>query len=408
MRMWIYVVRRLILLIPIIIGVMTIVFALLSALPVSDQLLAHYGPAPRQRSWLYDNPIPCSLLNSSQNGSCTNPYYVTLIDKLGLNQPLPVQWAGFMVRSLTFQWGSVDNHSTAGQTIAIIQGQTVITVLSWFLPYTLELATFSLIIILAVSIPLGNLSAVYRNRPVDQAARIMSFSGYAMPSFLLGSLILLAFVLTAGPATHYVVHAPWCPTGEPTYNEVFGSWPVQACFPNGLYPSWLNQGYVSSPTGFPTVDAAIHGQYWLALDTVLRMILPALTIAFISIAGLLRFVRNSMLEVMNLDFVRTARAKGVPEKAVVKRHAGRNSLNVTITVLGLTFASFIAGFPVTEYVFGLHGVGYMLALSIQKTNAPVDFGLIFGSVLLFTFIVVIANIVVDVLYAYLDPRVRLG
>jgi peptide/nickel transport system permease protein len=408
MRMWIYVIRRLILLVPIIIGVITITFVLISALPVYDQLVAHYGEPPRQRPWLYNNPIPCSLLNSSQTGQCTNPYYENLIGKLGLNQPLPVQWAGYIYRSFTFQWGTVDNHSTAGQTVAIAQGQPVTTVLSWFLPYTLELALLSLAIILVVAIPLGNLSAVYRNRPVDQASRIMSFSGFAIPSFLLASLIIFAFVLVLGPATGYIVHSPWCTTGEPTYNEFIGSWPLQSCFANGLYPSWLNQGTISQPTGFPTVDAAIHGQYWLAFDTLVRMILPALVIAFVSIASLLRFVRNSMLEVMNLDFVRTARAKGVPESTVVKRHAGRNSLNVTITVLGLTFAFFIGGFPIIEEVFNLKGVGYILALSVQQTTAPADFGLIFGSTLLFTYIVVIANIIVDVLYAYLDPRVRLG
>jgi ABC-type dipeptide/oligopeptide/nickel transport system permease component len=103
--------------------------------------------------------------------------------------------------------------------------------------------------------------------------------------------------------------------------------------------------------------------------------------------------------------VRTARAKGVSERDVVRRHAGRNSLNVTVTVLGLTFAFFITGFPVIEYVFGLRGVGYLLALSIQT---PPDLGLIFGSTLLFTIIVVAANIIVDVVYAFLDPRVRLG
>ncbi|MGD0250329.1 MAG: ABC transporter permease, partial [Thermoplasmata archaeon] len=367
--------------------VMTITFILISSLPVVDQLTAHYGPPPqRGRTWLYDNPIPCSLLNASQKGECTNPYYIALLDKLGLNLPLPEQWAGYMYRALTFQWGTVDNHSTAGTTAAngLAAGHPVITVLSWFLPYTLELALLSLAIILAVSIPLGNLSAVYRNRPVDQAARIMSFSGYAMPSFLLASLLLMALVLGLGGWLGFGVHPPWCPSGESTYDEFVGSWPIQSCFAGGNYPSWLVQGAISSPTGFPTVDAAIHGQWWLAI------------------------VRNSMLEVMNLDFVRTARAKGVPESTVIKRHAGRNSLNVTITVLGLTFAFFIGGFPVIEEVFGLHGVGYLLALSVQQTNYPIDFGLIFGSVLLFTYIVVVANIIVDVLYAYLDPRVRLG
>jgi peptide/nickel transport system permease protein len=140
----------------------------------------------------------------------------------------------------------------------------------------------------------------------------------------------------------------------------------------------------------------------------LRLVIPALVIAFGSIAILLRFVRNSMLEVMNLDFVRTARAEGVPEHTVIKRHAGRNSLNVTITVLGLTFAGFIGGFPVIEDVFHLNGVGLLLALSVETSHGGIDFGLVFGATLLFTLIVVVANIIVDVLYAYLDPRVRLG
>ncbi len=136
-----------------------------------------------------------------------------------------------------------------------------------------------------------------------------------------------------------------------------------------------------------------------------RLLLPAIVIAYGTIAGILRFVRNSMLEVMNLDYVRTARAKGVPEAEVIRRHAGRNSLNVTVTVLGLTFAGFISGFPIIEFVFNLRGVGLMLAYSVQR---PFDYGLIFGSTLLFTLVIVVVNLLVDLLYAYLDPRVRLG
>jgi peptide/nickel transport system permease protein len=293
--------------------------------------------------------------------------------------------------------------------MSYIQDKPVTTVLSWFLPYTLELAALSLAIILLVAIPLGNLAAVNRNRPVDQSARILSFSGFALPGFLLASLALMGAVIALGSGTGFFVHPPWCPSGETSFAEFQGSWPVNTCFQltGNAYPSWLTDGYVSHPTGFPTVDALIHGENWLAIDSVLRMLIPAMTIAFGSIALLLRFVRNSMLEVMNLDFVRTARAEGIPERTVIKRHAGRNSLNVTVTVLGLTFAYFIGGFPITELVFQLRGVGYLLALSVQATNG-IDFGIVFGATLLFTFIVVIANIIVDVLYAYLDPRVRLG
>jgi peptide/nickel transport system permease protein len=414
MRMWIFIIRRVILLIPVIVGVMTITFALVSALPVDQQLIAHFGQPGPHDLWLY-NPT----LQPGQGGcppapnthTCTNQFYYNAIDQLGLNQPIPVQWGVYIYHSLTFQWGTVDNHSTAADVFPAIKGLPVTTVLSWYLPYTLELAAFSLFLILLIAIPLGNLSAVSRNRPVDQAARVLSFSGFAMPSFLLASLLLMGFVIVIGTASHpaWVTTTPWCPSGEITFSEFYGSWPSALCFgSSSLYPAWMGGGIHTTPTGFPTIDALVAGQYWLSVDTIVRLILPALAIAFGTIAVLLRFVRNSMLEVMNLDFVRTARAEGIPSKTVVSRHAGRNSLNVTITVLGLTFASFIGGFPVIEYVFHLNGIGRMLAYSIQESQGTVDYGLIFGTTLLFTFIIVIANIIVDVLYAYLDPRVRLG
>ena len=402
MRMWIYIVRRLILVVPIVVGVMTITFSLVSALPIQDRLISSFGAPPKNAPGGYSPTVPCSEIGINSSGNCTNPLYQRLTAKLGLNAPVYVQWGTYIFNSLTFQWGYVDNKSGASYDDSLIQGHSVAQVLGWLLPYTLELAMFALIIILIVSIPIGNLSAVYRNRPIDQGARVISFSGYALPGFLLGTFLLMAFVISLGPAFAGV--DPTCKS-EAFYLFFYGSWPQEGCFAAGLYPTWLGSGVITSPTGFPTVDALIHGQGWLALDTIIRMVLPALVIAYGTIAGLLRFVRNSMLEVMNLDFIRTARSKGVPENVVISKHAGRNSLNVTITVLGLTFAFFIGGFPVVETIFGLNGVGRMFVYALL---APYDFGLIFGSTLLFTFLVVFANIIVDVLYAYLDPRVRLG
>jgi peptide/nickel transport system permease protein len=412
MRMWIYILRRLILLVPVIIGVMTITFVLISALPVQQRLSSQFGQAPQRAPWIYEPLKPCP---ENPGQECRNPTYYYYLNKLGLNKPVPEQWGIYIFNSFTLNWGTVGNGSTAGATFQAAQGQPVATVLSWFLPYTLELAALSLAIILAIAIPLGNLAAVNRNRPVDQSARILSFSGYALPTFLLSSLALMVAVIGVGAGTGFFNHTPWCPAGETTWQEFTGSWPAatSGCFGlsptlgNNGYPSWLVGGFISHPTGFPTIDALIHGQTWLAADTLLRILIPAAVIAFAGVAGLLRFVRNSMLEVMNLDFVRTARAEGIPENTVVKRHAGRNSLNVTITVLGLTFAAFIGGFPIIEDVFKLNGVGLILALSVQATHG-IDFGLVFGATLLFTIIVVLANIIVDVLYAYLDPRVRLG
>ena len=416
MRMSLYIIRRLILLVPIIIGVMTITFVLVSALPINDRLIAAYGaPSPRT-SWIYDPilaPGTGTCPGPPNNQSCANPVYDRDVAALGLNQPIPVQWGIYLYHSFTFQWGAVSNHSSAGLLIPSIHGLPVATVLAWYLPYTIELAILSLVIILVISVPLGNLAAVNRNRPIDQGARVMSFSGFALPTFLLASLALTAVLIGIGANAGYLAHTPWCPSGEPLWNELTGSWPISSCFGGTggatSYPGWIhNNGIYTTPTGFPTVDALVAGNYWVALDTVIRMILPALVIAFGTIAILLRFVRNSMLEVMNLDYVRTARSEGIPESIVVKRHAGRNSLNVTLTVMGLLFAFFIGGFPIIEDVFNLNGVGLILAYSVQNSVGPVDFALVFGTTLLFTFIVVIANIIVDVLYAYLDPRVRLG
>ncbi|MGC2289116.1 MAG: ABC transporter permease [Thermoplasmata archaeon] len=385
--MWIYIARRLLLTVPVIIGVMTITFVLVSLVPLPTRIGAYIGPNARD----------------AKPGS---PVWNAAINTLGLNKPVPVQWGIYILNSLTLRWGFTDPHSEA--TIGANLGETsypVATVLGWYLPYTLELAALSLILILVISIPLGNLSAVYRNRPLDQGTRVFSFSGFALPTFLLAFIVLLGAVELSGGLT------ATCHGLSANYFDWYGSWPQPACLPGSPtnLPSWIGPHLETSPTGFPTVDALLHWNtpsgLYLAWESVKRMILPALVIAYGSVAGILRFVRNSMLEVMNLDFVRTARAKGVPERQVVNHHAGRNSLNVTVTVLGLTFAFFITGFPIIELVFGLRGVGYMLALSIQPLQ---DYGLIFGSTLLLTIIVVAANIIVDIAYAYLDPRVRLG
>jgi len=414
MQMWVYVVRRAALVIPVVIGVMTVLFVLISALPETQRTCSFYRPSGKTSPCT--TSIPCQ---GDPSKLCPNPVYQSAVNALGLNKPIFVQWAIYIGNALTFQWGYVAQGSglgtgEAGSGLPGLAGQSVASVLSNFLPYTIELALLSLLIILIVSIPLGNLSAVYRNRPVDQASRVMSFSGYALPAFLLGSFILAAATFAlGGPAAPSKI----CGGSSTVFLDFFGSWPQPPCKPlygtSNLgpfgYPAWLGiTGYISTPTGFPTVDAAIHGQYWLALDTLLRMVLPALVIAYTTIAGLLRFVRNSMLEVMNQDFIRTARAKGLPESAVIKKHAGRNSLNVTITVLGLTFAGFVTGFPVVEIVFNLWGVGRIYAFSVVGGVNEWDFGVLFGTTLLFTYLVVAANIIVDIMYAYLDPRVRLG
>ncbi|HKS59405.1 MAG TPA: ABC transporter permease [Thermoplasmata archaeon] len=399
MKMWVYLARRALLLVPVVIGVMTITFILVSQVPVQERLLAFLGPSKHG----YAPQVPCNQLNPGANSSllCDNPAYFRGIHELGLDKPAFVQWGIWIYNSFTLNWGNTSTFSQATESLGLGGSNYVVVVLSWYLPYTLELAAVSLLLIIGLSIPIGNYSAVYRNRPFDQGARVVSFAGYSLPTFLLSILLLMAGTFALGG------FIPICHNQSTPFEQIYGSWPPPACLPGQplTLPSWIDTHGATHPTYFPTVDALIHGNVYLAVQSLQRLILPALAIAYGSVAGILRFVRNSMLEVMNLDYIRTAHAKGVPEGQVVRKHAGRNSLNVTVTVLGLTFAGFISGFPIIESVFGLRGIGRALAYSILP---PIDLGLIFGSTLLFTFIVVIANLIVDVLYAYLDPRVRLG
>lgn len=401
MKMHVYVIRRILLLIPVLLGVMTITFIMVSAIPVEQRLSSQYGTS-KFGSGPY---VLCSRFGLvSPNGSrfCPNPWYWNGIRDLGLNEPLPVQWARYMYDIFTGQWGYTSAHSLL-PTVGIPGGTPVLTVLSWYLPYTLELAVLALAMIWVLSFPIGNRAAVRRNRPFDQGARVLSFSGYAIPIFLLSSGVLLGAVLLTGGFVHICkgVATPWdLWYGLPPDTSGY------ACPPyNGVQPSWIGQFGQTSPTHFPTIDAFIHGDWLIGLDTIRRLLLPAFTVAFGSVAGILRFVRNSMLEVLSLDYIKHARAIGVPERQVISRHAGRNAINVTLTVLGITFAYFMAGFPITELIFGLRGIGLLFTYSVRP---PYDFGVIFGTTIVFTIIVVAANIIVDVLYAYLDPRVRLG
>jgi dipeptide transport system permease protein len=396
MKMSVYIIRRALLLVPVIIGVMTITFVIVQGIPVSERVSSYYLCSGHGAASPCTPTVPCAQ-GSTQ--LCANPAYQAAVHQLGYDQPVWNQWATYIYHSLTLNWGYTGAQSEASHAFALTGQTPVATVLSYFLPYTLELAAISLFMILALAIPIGNYSAVYRNRPVDQAARVLSFSGFALPGFLLAILALTAITLISGG------FGAVCNGTSTPYAEWHGSWPDLGCIPGGQYPSWMGSYLQTTPTGFPTVDAALHQNWFLAWESVKRMLVPALVITFGGIAGILRFVRNSMLEVMNLDFVRTARAKGVTERQVISRHAGRNSLNVTVTVLGLTFAGFIGGFPIIESIFGLRGIGLVLTFAIQP---QFDYGLIFGTTLLFTIIVVLANIIVDILYAYLDPRVRLG
>jgi ABC-type dipeptide/oligopeptide/nickel transport system permease component len=402
-RLWLYVVRRAIIAVPVLIGVMTIMFVLASALPTQQRLEAQFGTPSLHDPWAYQPTRPCPPPNT--NRACSNPGYYVYLDRLGLNQPIPVQWAHYLGTLFGGQWGKVGNGSTAGTVVPDIGGSPVLSVLLSVAPYSLELGILAGAILIALGIPLGVWAAANRNQASDVGVRSLVLTFRALPTFLLGNLFLLVIFLWLGSLTHFQESPPWCPSGETTVLELFGSWPPASCFAGGRFPLWLPHGVATLPTGLPTLDAFLNGQPWLGVDSLLRLILPAFVLAFASMALLVRYVRASMLEVLNLEYVRTARAEGIVERDVLRRHAGKNTMNLTFTVLGLTFATFLGWFPVIEVVFGLNGIGSLLALSAMS---PFDFGLLFGGTFLLSILAIVTSLIVDLLYAYFDPRVRLG
>jgi ABC-type dipeptide/oligopeptide/nickel transport system permease component len=248
--------------------------------------------------------------------------------------------------------------------------QAIIT----YFPATFELTVVSMIIAVIIGVYVGTLSAVHKDKPADHVSRIFTLSGVSLPIFWLGLLLQLVFYryLHLLPATGMISD------------------------------KYIISGYPKG-TGFLLFDSLAAGNLTIFLDEVSHIILPAVTLAFGTIAIIARIMRSSMLEVMNQDYVRTARAKGLPNKVVIRKHARRNALIPTTTVVGLSFGGLLGGAVLTESIFAWPGLGQWSAKAILSN----DTASILGFVVIIAIIYVLANLVVDLLYAYLDPRVRL-
>lgn len=262
--------------------------------------------------------------------------------KLGLDQPLHVQYVRWM--------GNVLRGDLGG---SIASGETVAEAIASGLPKTLSLATLSFIIALVIALPAGIIAALKRNSAFDYVASVVAFVGVSMPSFWFGIILILIFA----------VHLQWLPAIG--YSELTedGFWP------------WLQ-----------------------------RLILPSLAIGAAYSAILMRFVRAGLLEVLGSDYVRTARAKGVREQAVILRHALRNALIPVVTVIGIQLALLLSGTVVVETVFSIRGIGRILVGAIFDRDYPI----VQGVILLIAVIFVLANLIVDIVYTFLDPRIHYG
>ena len=287
----------------------------------------------------------CLVRLGGQGGFVDPAAILACQQQLGLDQPLLVQFVTWFVSFFTLDFG-----------VSMWTAQPIIQEVGLRFELSLQIAIMATLISIAIAIPLGIISAVKQNTWVDYLVRTFSIAGIAMPSFWLGILLILGILLT----TQWWSGIPWLP-------------------PITYVPIWEDPA-----------------------RNLLQLIWPALATGYRYSAVATRMTRSAMVEVLREDYVRTARAKGVMEKLIVNRHALKNAMLPVITVIGIEFAFLMGGLVVTEQVFNLNGLGKLFVDSV--TNY--DYAMTQSLVLLVAVIFVITNIVIDVAYAWLDPRIR--
>jgi peptide/nickel transport system permease protein len=311
-----YVIRRLLLLVPVLLIVGIIVFGLM-----------HLTPGD-----------PAAVMLGRE---ATLEQKEALRERLGLNEPVPVQFFNWFRNALRLDFGE-----------SLFIGKPVTQALLERAEPTVLLAVYALIFSIVIAVPSGVIAAVRANSPLDRLLMVVSISGVAIPSFFFGILLILFFAVVLG----------WLPSGG--YVDI-GDDPIQ------------------------------HFKY---------MILPSVALGF-SAAGLLaRLVRSTMLDVLNEDYVRTAYAKGLRERHVVLLHAFRNALIPVLTVIGISLASMLGGAVVIETVFNIPGMGRLLVQSVTRRDIPV----VQGAVMTVAAVEVLVMLLLDLLYVYIDPRIRYG
>jgi peptide/nickel transport system permease protein len=279
--------------------------------------------------------------------------------QLGLDQPLPVQYLAFLRDALTGDLGN-----------SIVTGRPVTTELIERFPATLELALAALLFAVVIGVPVGVIAAVRQYSWLDRVTSVIALTGVSMPIFWLALILVIIFT----------VQLQLLP------------------FPGRVSSNVA----ISSITGLALVDSLLTFNLRGFWDALLHLIMPAVALGTIPLAVVMRMTRSSMLEVMGEDYIRTAKAKGVLPWRVVSRHALRNAMLPTVTVIGLQFGLLMGGAVLTETIFGWNGIGQIALDSINRR----DYAMIQGVVLYGALFFVLVNLLVDVLYAVLDPRVR--
>ncbi|MFX1379982.1 MAG: ABC transporter permease [Promethearchaeota archaeon] len=335
-----YVFKRILISIPVVFGVLTITFFLSRAMPGDPVMQLLLQAQVRQDYGMYHQ----------------------IVNQLGLNLPLHLQYFKYLVDIFTGNWG---------ESIVYARGSAVWDLIIFRLPKTIDLAFFAMVIASFVGVKIGIISATHRNKLRDTIFRSIGIIGAAFPVFVLGMLL-----------QYWIAYR----------------------FPIFPIASYKNVAYPDPPfvTGFYMIDALIAGELYKIADYLYHLILPILCLSFVTLAGIVRQSRSSMLEVLQQDYVRTAKAKGCMRKRVIKDHALKNSLIPTITVIGLNVATVLSGAVLLESTFGLPGMG----LLIVEAALYRDYWLLISCMVVLAFIYIFTTLILDIIYGIIDPRIR--
>lgn len=353
-----FIIRRLLVTIPVLLGIAFIVFALARLVP--------------------GDPCRAVLGERATDAVCDD-----FIHRYGLDQPIPVQF-GLYLGQLA--------HGDLGESIK--HSRPVTTLLVERLPTTIELTFWAMLFAIVIGVPLGLISAYRRNSPADVGTMVFANLGVSMPVFVLGLILAYVFAIVLKGTPLALPPSGRLSSGVDVIPLV-EVWGLQSL-------SGVPRSLLDFLSGIYTFSALVTGQWGAWIDAFRHLILPAIALGTIPLAIIARITRSSLLEVLGLDYVRTARAKGLRERAVVIRHATRNALLPVVTVIGLQLGALLSGAVLTETVFNLAGVGRTMFEAITGR----DYVVIQGFTLLIAVTYVLVNLVVDVSYGLLDPRVR--
>jgi peptide/nickel transport system permease protein len=338
-----YIIRRLLFMILVLFGVSILVFGVLMLIP----------PGMRVAAYVTHEKVPTKAIDA-------------MIEKYGLRDPAPIQYVRWI--SKVFR-GDLGYSTTADAPV--LRG------FAQFFPTTLELVLLATPLIILMGVWLGTIAAVKKDKPADHFIRILAIVGYSLPTFWLGLLLLMIFYGFLGifpPGT----------LSDDLMDVVFG-------------PGWIRA------TGLLTIDAIINWRWDIFLDALYHLALPAINLVILDSALIMRLMRSSMLESLGQDYVRTALAKGAPQRTVYITHARRNALLPVITISGILFAGLMAGMVITETIFVRKGIGWWMA----RAALQLDVSAIMFNVLFLGVVFVVVNLIVDLIYAAIDPRIRL-